>query len=87
VQLSEAARTFGLTDREKDQYLAGVVPASFFLVGAPAAVLVRAADLFVKYGAWRGQRHDNAYGEDCVIHVDATLPSTELPLLPSSTGL
>lgn len=41
MQLMEAQATFGFTDKEKDQYLAGVLPAGFFLVGAPAAVVVR----------------------------------------------
>lgn len=41
MQLMEAQATFGFTDREKDQYLAGILPAGFFLVGAPSAVIVR----------------------------------------------
>ena len=41
VQLSEAAKTFGFTDLQRDQYLGGAVSAAFFIVGAPAALLVR----------------------------------------------
>jgi hypothetical protein len=41
VQLSEAADSFGFTDLQRDQYLGGVISAAFFIVGAPASILVR----------------------------------------------
>lgn len=42
TQLSAAAEDFGFTEEEKDTYLGGYVMAAFFLVGAPAALVVRA---------------------------------------------
>lgn len=41
LQLSAAAAYFGLDDRQKDTYLGGYLMAAFFLVGAPAALVVR----------------------------------------------
>lgn len=41
VQLSAAAAYFGLDERQKDTYLGGYLMAAFFLVGAPAALVVR----------------------------------------------
>lgn len=40
LQLSAAAAYFGLDDVQKDTYLGGYLMAAFFLVGAPAALLV-----------------------------------------------
>jgi hypothetical protein len=38
--LTEAARFFGFNDKQRDELLGGAVMAAFFLVGAPAALLV-----------------------------------------------
>lgn len=43
-QLSEAAEYFGLNEQQKDTYLGGYLMAAFFIVGAPAALLVRACE-------------------------------------------
>lgn len=40
VQLSAAAAYFGLNDQQKDTYLGGYLMAAFFLIGAPAALVV-----------------------------------------------
>jgi hypothetical protein len=42
AQLSAAAAYFGLDDRQKDALLGGWLMAAFFIVGAPASLLVRA---------------------------------------------
>lgn len=41
MQLTAAAKDFGLNDADKDKYLGGILMAAFFLVGAPAALVVR----------------------------------------------
>lgn len=40
LQMSAAAAYFGLDDYQKDTYLGGYLMAAFFLIGAPAALLV-----------------------------------------------
>jgi hypothetical protein len=40
LQLSAAARDFGFNDADKDRLLAGYTMAAFFVVGAPAALVV-----------------------------------------------
>lgn len=40
MQLTDAANSLGLSEREKDKYLGGVINFVFFAVGAPASVLV-----------------------------------------------
>ncbi len=41
MQLTAAANDFGFDSDQKDRYLGGYLMAAFFLVGAPAALLVR----------------------------------------------
>lgn len=53
--MSAAAAYFGLDDAQKDTYLGGYLMAAFFLVGAPAALLVRLGN--------RGGRASRRQGE------------------------
>lgn len=41
VQLTAAARFFGFDDKQRDSLLGGALMAAFFIVGAPAAIVVR----------------------------------------------
>ena len=38
--LTAVAKDFNFTDAERDKYLGGVISAAFFLLGAPAALLI-----------------------------------------------
>ncbi len=38
--LTAVARDFNFTDAQRDKYLGGVIAAAFFLLGAPAALLI-----------------------------------------------
>ena len=38
--LTAVARDFGFTDAQRDKYLGGFISAAFFLLGAPAALLI-----------------------------------------------
>jgi hypothetical protein len=85
MQLSAAAAYFGLNEQQKDTFLGGYLMAAFFIVGAPAALLVSwimspCTHLCLALQQLLCVAHNSVAGVTCTLHYAA-------PAAPPASGI